>query len=561
MVQKFLRYFDREMFSLHQAAFFLAFSAVVSKVLALFRDRFLAGTFGAGTTLDIYYASFVLPDYIYNFLIFIVSASALIPLFLEKISKSPEEGRSFLNEVLTVFFIITVICVAALFFLIPYLIPFVAPGFSAAEKSRVVDLSRILLLSPLLLGLSNLVSSVIQSLRRFFIYALAPVFYNLGIILGILVFYKWWSMKGVVLGVVVGAFFHFAIQVPTLLKSGFFPKFTSAVRINEIIKIVKLSFPRAIGLTLNQIVLTIITAIASLVGPGSIAVFNLATNLQTIPLTVIGVSYSVAAFPTLAQFYFKNEKENFLKHVSIAGRHIIFWSLPVSVLFIVLRAQIVRVILGVGKFTWADTRLTAASLALLSLAIAAQGMLFLLVRAYYAAGRTKKPLAINFCSSLFVVVGSFFFLEILKNFESVRYFLARLLRVSDVAGMEMLILPLVFSAGTILNAVFLWIFFQKDFGRISRELKRTLMEVLSASLIIGIISYVSLMIFGTLFDLKTFIGIFFQGFFAGISGISGGILTLFFLKNTELKETIFSLRRKLWKEEIPVVAAEPEKLP
>ncbi len=243
MVRKFLNFFDRELGGLHQAAFFLALSAIGSKVLALLRDRFLASTFGAGKTLDIYYASFVLPDYLYAFLLFIVSASALIPIFLEKTSQSSEEGRAFLNEVLTVFFIITIACVVILFFLIPYLTPFIAPGFSPAEQNNVIALSRILLLSPLLLGLSNLISSVIQSLRRFFIYALAPIFYNIGIILGVLVFYRFWGLNGIVVGVVFGAFLHFSIQVPTLLKSNFLPRFTSKIRISEIKRIIKLSFP------------------------------------------------------------------------------------------------------------------------------------------------------------------------------------------------------------------------------------------------------------------------------------------------------------------------------
>ncbi len=560
MVRKFLNFFDRELGGLHQAAFFLALSAVGSKVLALLRDRFLASTFGAGKTLDVYYASFVLPDYLYAFLLFIVSASALIPIFLEKKSQSSEEGRVFLNEVLTVFFIITVFCIVVLFFLIPYLTPFIAPGFSQADQNNVIALSRILLLSPLLLGLSNLVSSIVQSLRRFFIYALAPVFYNIGIILGVLVFYRWWGLKGVVAGVVVGAFLHFFIQVPTILKSNFFPRFTLKIRMYEIKRIIKLSFPRSLGLTLNQLVMTVITAIASLLGPGSIAVFNLAANLQNIPLTVIGMSYGVAAFPTLAQFHIRNEKEKFLEHVIIAARHIIFWSFPVTVLFIVLRAQIVRVILGAGKFTWVDTRLTAASLAILSLAIVAQGLMFLLVRAFYAAGRTKIPLLINLISSVFVIAGSFIFLRIFENFENFRFFFTRLLRVSDMAGVEMLVLPFIFSLGTILNTFFLWIFFQKDFGQIGFTLKKSFTDALYASLALGVTSYVFLGVFARVFNMKTFAGIFLQGLFAGILGITAAIFVLIFLKNPELAENFSLLRRKLWKQ-APIIAPEPEKLP
>ncbi len=560
MVQKLWHFLDRELGGLHQAALFLALSAVASKFLALLRDRFLASAFGAGKTLDIYYASFILPDYLYTFLLFIVSSSALIPIFLEKIKKSQDEGRSFLNEVLTVYFAITLFLIAIMFFLIPYLTPLVAPGFSSADKNQVINLSRILLLSPFLLGLSNLISSVVQSFRRFFIYALAPIFYNIGIILGVLVFYRWFGLKGIVAGVVVGAFLHFFIQVPSLLRANFLPRFTSVIRKAEIKKIINLSFPRALGLAFNQFVLTIITALASTLGAGSIAVFNLSVNLQTIPLTIIGMSYGTAAFPTLARFHISHEKEKFLEHVVIAIRHIIFWSFPITALFIVLRAQIVRVILGAGAFTWADTRLTAASLALLSLAIAGQGLIFLFVRAFYAAGRTKAPLLINLFLSLFTVAGAYFFLWIFKNFENVRYFFGHLMRVGDMAGIEMISLPLIFSLGAILNTLALWIFFQKEFGPITKILKKTLMEISLASLAIGLTAYLFLIPFSYVFNTRTFIGIFSQGFFAGLAGIGAGIAILKFLKNAELEETIFALKTRIRKR-TPVIAPEPEKLP
>jgi putative peptidoglycan lipid II flippase len=560
MVQRFLRIFDRELSGLHQAAFFLAAATVGSKILALLRDRFLASTFGAGKTLDIYYASFILPDYLYTFLLFIVSAWALIPFFLEKISRSEKEGQDFLNEIFTTFFVLAVIFAAILFFLIPYLAPFIAPGFSPDEQSRVIDLSRILLLSPILLGLSNLISGVIQSLRRFIIYALAPIFYNIGIILGVLVFYRFWGFIGVIIGVIVGASLHFFIQIPALLRAGFLPKFTSKVQPGEIKKVVKISFGRGLALTFNQFVLTVITALASLVGPGSIAVFNLAVNLQAIPLTIIGVSYSVAAFPTLAQFYVKDEKDKFLEHILTASRHIIFWSFPIMALFIVLRAQIVRVILGAGAFGWTDTRLTAASLALLSLAIAAQGMMFLLSRAYFAAGRTKTPVMINFFSSLFVIGGAFLFLWIFKNFENIQIFLARVLRVGDVVGAEMLVLPLIFSLGTILNSFLLLIFFQKDFGGLIVGLKKAFFQVLAASAAAALLTYLGLMLFAEILNTRTFIGIFLQGFFSGILGIMAGVIILRFFKSAELEEIVSSLKQKFWRRIFPI-AVEPEKLP
>jgi putative peptidoglycan lipid II flippase len=402
-MQKILRFLNREINGLHQAAFLLASASVGAKILAILRDRLLASSFGAGKTLDIYYASFRFPDLLYVFSLFFVSVTALIPLFLGKKKVSIEHSRLFVNRIFTFFFVFMLFLLAIAFFVTPYLAPIIAPGFSSADSEILIKLSRILLLSPFLLGLSNLVSSVIQSFRRFFVYALSGVLYNAGIIFGLIFLYPRFGISGVAGGVVVGAALHFLIQVPSLLSLGYFPRLTLNFDFSEIKRLIKLSFPRTLGLTLNQLVLIAITAIASFLAAGSISIFNLASNLQTIPLGIVALSYSVAAFPSLATSFIKKERSEFLSSVILAFRHILFWLLPITALFIVLRAQIVRVVLGAGAFTWTDTRLTAAALALLTLSLFAQGLILLLVRAFYAASKTKLPLIINVISSFAVI--------------------------------------------------------------------------------------------------------------------------------------------------------------
>ncbi|MCF7835993.1 MAG: hypothetical protein K9M15_02635 [Candidatus Marinimicrobia bacterium] len=381
-MQKILKFLNKETRGLHQVAFLLAFTSVGAKVLAILRDRLLASNFGAGKSLDLYYASFRLPDFLYVVSLFLVSVTALIPLFLESKKRSVEESKNFINSIFTVFFGVIVFLIVISFFAIPFLTSFIAPGFSDSDKEIFIKLSRILLLSPLFLGFSNLIASVIQSFRRFFVYALSGVVYNVGIIFGLVVLEPIIGLQGVVYGVVVGACAHFAIQIPSLVNLGYFPKFTRKIDFSGVKKVFNLSFPRSLGLAVNQIVLMAMTAIASLLAVGSIAVFNLASNLQTIPLGVIALSYSVAAFPSLARNVIKNEKEKFLFSVSSSFNHIVFWLMPFTVLFIVLRAQIVRVVLGAGVFSWADTRLTAATLALFSFSLFAQVVIFLLVRAF-----------------------------------------------------------------------------------------------------------------------------------------------------------------------------------
>lgn len=555
MVKRLIDLFSQEIGGLHKAAVILAASSIASGFLGLLRDRLLAGTFGAGQTLDTYYAAFKVPDFLYIISLSIASVTVLIPFFLEKISKSQEEAQKYFNSILNVFIFLMVVLIGATFFLIPKLSNIIAPGFSQDARNELIILSRILLLSPLLLGLSNLLSTVIQSFNRFFIYALSPILYNVGIILGITVFSKYLGLNGIVFGVVLGAVLHAFIQVPSILKMGFLPRLTLKIEIPEVIKTLKLSFPRTIGLGLNQIVFIFITAIASFLSAGSIAVFNLSFNLQNFPLTVIGISYSVAAFPTLARFFANNEHEKFLEHTITALRQIIFWSIPISFLLIVLRAQIIRVLYGYGKFGWNDTRLTTATFSILALSLMAQAVIVLLVRAFYAAGKTIKPIAVNVFSFIFIVVTSLALVK-LFDFSPFKNILETVFRVRGVAGTEMLALPLAFSFGMIINAIFLGKIFQNNFGEIWSKIKNVFFQALVSSVLMAGVVYASLNILDRIFNINTFFGIFFHGLVSGGFGIAVWLMALRSAKSRELEEIIVSLKNKFWK--TSVIAPEPE---
>lgn len=161
-----------------------------------------------------------------------------------------------------------------------------------------------------------------------------------------------------------------------------------------------------------------------------------------------------------------------LAQVLTAARHIIFWSMPAVALFIVLRAQIVRVILGSGAFDWADTRLTAAALALFIVSLVAQGLILLFVRGYYAAGNTRKPLVINVIGALFVIIFSFSFIKLFSAFPVWQFFVESLLRVEGLAGTQILMLPLGYSLALILTASAFWYLFQKDYSAFSSLLSK-----------------------------------------------------------------------------------------
>lgn len=520
----------------------MAASAVGAQILGLVRDRIFAATFGATSQLDVYYAAFRIPDFLYVSVASFVSVSVLIPFIVEKLAAHDRDSvKRFLSSVFAMYVLMMFLGVVCAYIAIPHLAKFVVPGFSAAARSDFIALSRVLLLSPVLLGLSSFFGSVNQASRKFLNIACAPILYNAGIIVGVLFFYPSMGIIGLVLGVLLGAFFHFAIQIPSVVRERLTPEMPRLAWSPDLTAVTTLSLPRTVALGAHTIVIIFLTAIASRMSEGSIAVFTFAYNLQSVPLAIVGASYSVAAFPTLAALFANGERKAFVNHIVTAGRHILFWSIPIASLFIVLRAQIVRSILGAGVFDWDATRLTAAGLALFSVSVAAQSLVLLFVRGYYAAGNTRKPLALSVLASAGTVLAALFFTKVLGAAGGVRFFFEALLKVEGVPGTDVLALPLAFSVGAFANVLFLWVAFRRDFREHYSSIRRNVLHSFGAAVIMGFIAFQALKALDDIFDITTFAGIFLQGLGAGIAGIVSGIVVLVLLKNRELRE----LRRAL----------------
>lgn len=551
-MERIFKILGREYGSINQAALLLGLFAFLSQILGLFRDRFFAHFIGPSASLDTYYAAFRIPDFIFISIASLASITVLIPFIVGKMKegKVTAEAQKFLSDIFTVFFAVMVLVSFILFFTLPDLVPYVTPGFSAAMQMEVVELSRIMLLSPILLGLSNLFGTVTQLFRKFFIFSLSPILYNLGIIFGIVFFYPHFGIQGLGYGVVLGAFMHLLVQVFASYSSGLMPKFSSKINFADIKLAVMTSLPRTLGLSMNNLALLCIIAFASFFKSGSISIFNFSLNLQSVPLNIIGISYAVAAFPTLARSVSLGKMEEFKDHLRSAAKAIVFWSLPVMFLFIVLRAQIVRVIFGSPTFSWENTRLVAAALAIFSVSVLAQGMIALLSRAYYAVGETKKPLKINSICAVLIILLSYVFIQIFHNVPFFQNFIESLLKVEGIPGTEVLMLPLAYSVGTAINSILQWYFVRKDFMGKRNFITKTFFQSLGASFFIGLTAYISLNILSPIFGTTTFWGVFLQGFISGILGICAGVIVLHFLGNEELKDLIKTLRTKFWRAKV-----------
>lgn len=396
---KFLN--DTPMQSVAAAAFIVASSGVASRVLGLLRDRILASKFGAGDTLDVYYAAFRVPDSIYNLLIIGALSAAFIPVFTGLIShEKKEEAWEMVSGMLTLQVIALGIVSVMLAIFAPWVMKIITPGFPPAKIAAAAMFTRVMFLSPLILGTSAVFGGILVSFKRFVAYAIAPLLYNIGIIIGAVFFVNFWGPIGLAWGVVLGASMHLVIQYIAAKSSGFNfkPTFISAFKNSHVKKIFYLMVPRTLSVAAIQINFLIITIFASTLRSGSLAIFNFANNIQSAPLSLCGISFSVAVFPVLSAYAAKNDFSNFGKIFSKTLRQILFLIIPLSVLIFILRAQIVRVFLGAGQFNWEDTILTFNVLGIMVISLFAQSIAQLLNRAFYAINDTKSPFYVDLAS-------------------------------------------------------------------------------------------------------------------------------------------------------------------
>ena len=272
------------------------------------------------------------------------------------------------------------------------------------------------------------------------------------------------------------------------------------------------------------------------------------------PLAVIGASYATAAFPTLSYAFSRGESDTFLTHVAVGARQILFWSLPIIAIILVLRAHIVRAILGSGAFDWTDTRLTAAALALLIFSLATQSMSLLLIRALYACGKTLVPLTVAVGSGIMTVALGFCLIRSSVG-PDIIHLVEVLLRVEDVAGRSVLALPLAYSLASITGMIALAIHFEVGFPGFFGQLYHAWWESLTAALVAGCAAYLALNVMGDISLSSALVSVLLETTVAGSSGIIAAGCTYFLLANQSFIENAQALRRR-WRGTEPIASVE-----
>lgn len=512
------------------AAILLGAASLVSRLLGILRDRVLAGEFGAGFELDMYYAAFRIPDLVFNLLVLGALSAGFIPVFSGYLSNK-KRAWELVNVVLNVMLITMVLLTVLLIILAPWILKIIVPGFNEVQLEITTILTRIMFLSPILLGISGIFGSILQSYKQFFIYSLAPILYNIGIIIGALFFVPYLGLNGLAWGVVFGAFMHMIVQLLAVFALGYKYSFKLNLNHKGLLKILNMMLPRTLGLVVSQINLLVVTIIGSTLAVGSIAIFNFANNIQSFPLGLFGISFAIAAFPTFSELVSKKKK--FVEAFSLAVRQILFLIIPASVFLIILRAQIVRVVLGTGRFDWEDTVLTLEALSIFALSLFAQALILVIARAFYAHHDSKTP----FYTGLIAAFGNII-LSIM------------LIEPFGVTGLVM-----AFSMSMILNFVLLLIMLHYKLGSLDGErIFFSTLKILTATFMLGLVAQAAKYPLEQAFGTITLLGVIAQATAAILAGSIVYLVVCYLLKSEELTIFIESFKKKFGKH--PAIAEE-----
>ena len=553
MLKKILNFQTR---TVNKAVLFVSIATFLGYGLAVLRDNLLAN-FLNNSQADVYWAAFRIPDFVYGLLITGGVVAAFLPVFSHSFQNSQASARRLFNNVFTVFGLSLVILSVLLAIGAPLIVKVIAPGFSLPQKTQTVALVRIMFFSPIALGISAIFSSVLQYFNFFVAFSLAPLFYNLGIIIGLLFFFPKIGLLGLAWGVVLGAGLHLLIQVPPLLKMGFSPRLLIDFRSSELRKIFKLMTPRVFGSAAYQLNLVILTAIASTLAVGSIKIFNLSNNLYGVPASLIGVPFAAVIFPILSRYAAAGNKDKFFSAISPVLRKVVLFGAPVSCLMFILRAQIVRILYGTqlassGYFGWRETRLTAAALGIFSLSIFAACLIPLLARAFYALHDTKTPVKIAVWSVILNLFLAWLLVELLRSHQAIANFLSFAFKLKGIDNLSILALPIALSFSTIVQ--FFWLSYSL-LRKINVSYKSLfnrsfVAKILLACLIMSVGAYIFLRIGAAFLIINTVLGIFLQAFLTALFSAAVYLATCWLIGVKEpiflIKELLIFLKKKLY---------------
>lgn len=385
---------------------------VISRLAGFLRYRMLASYFSK-EQLDIFFAAFRIPDLVFEILITGALSTTFIPFFI-KYQKDKDEQQAVISSVMNIVTMVLFGAILVLALIMPFLVEVITPGFSAAKSAEVVFYSRILLLGQLpFLVMGNFLTGISQARKSFLIPAVVPIIYNFAIIATTFFFSHQLGLFAPIIGVVIGAFLFFVLQIPILLFAHFKYQFIIA-HFRQAKQFFRTAIPRIMTTVVSQIDATIDLTLATLLGSGSYTVFYLAQHLQLLPVSIIGIAFGQASLPYLTEMYQNKRLEEFKKIIVSSMLNVFFLTIPFASFFIIARTPIVRLFFGGEKFDWDATVQTALTLSYFCLSLPLHAVYYFLTRCFYALFDTKTPFYISLVSIALNAGLSITFVQVLR---------------------------------------------------------------------------------------------------------------------------------------------------
>ncbi len=416
---------------LPQGAILLSILTFGAYFAGLLRDRLFARTYGAGPELDAYNAAFVLPELALDVLVASGLTAPFVPVFMSLRRDDPDAAPRFAQTVLTLAILVMAAASLLLLLLAPATVRLIAPGFDEAQQALYLDLFRLMLITPILFAASIALGEILVAERRFLFYALAPILYNVGIALGTLVFHESMGIRAAAVGAVIGAALHLGIRVLGMLRSPVRLRPRLDLRMPALREFIRLMLPKMVSHPIEPVTFLFFTSVATTLAAGSVSALSFARNFQSVPVSLIGASIALAAFPGLSAAWASGDRGAFGRDVRRNALTIGILTVLAAVGLVVVGPLAIEVLLGGGKFDAADVALTASVLAAFAVAVPFDALSHLTARGLYATHNTLLPV-------LAAVAG----------------FVVTIALTSALVGsLGIIAIPLGFAAGTALKVV------------------------------------------------------------------------------------------------------------
>ena len=392
---------------LPRGAILLAVLTLGGYAMGLVRDRIFARTFGAGTELDAYNAAFVLPELALDVLVAGGLAAPFVPIFLglRESDRGDEAAHEFGQTILTLAVVVMAVASAILFVLAPLTVSVIAPGFQATvDRELYTGLFRVMCVTPVIFAASIALGEVLVADRRFLFYGLAPLLYNGGIVAGTVLFARSLGIYGAAVGALLGALLHLGIRVVGIGRTHFRIRPRLAVRTAAVREFVRLMIPKMASHPIDPLTFLYFTALATRFGAGNVSAVSFARNFQSVPVSLIGVSIAVSAFPVLSAAVASGDRPAFVRTLTTNLATTAILTTGAAIGLFALSRVVIAALLGGGAFGSDDVALTAGLLAAFAFSVPLESLTHLLARAFYATHNTLVPVLASVAGLVLIVL-------------------------------------------------------------------------------------------------------------------------------------------------------------